>query len=241
MFRCDGKPVSLVILAGGESRRMKKSKALLPAPDRPLIERILTQVEGRFDEILISVSKGRTLPGLPQIQVEDEFPGRGPIEGVRCGVRAARHNAVAVIACDIPDIDIRFLARLIRAAEERDIAVPVTAAGDFEPLFAVYKKSVLPAVERLVATGNNSLIPLFSQCRTRTVPIKNPPWLKNLNTPEDYARFLRALKARGGAAKSGSNLQWFAKFRPGCKGRKTAGGPPARRPVPRRRPAREAD
>jgi len=178
---------------------MKKPKALLPAPDRPLIERILAQVEGRFDEILISVSKGRTLPGLPQIQIEDEFAGRGPIEGVRCGVRAARHNAVVVIACDIPDIDIRFLARLIRAAQERDIAVPVTAAGDFEPLFAVYKKSVLPAVERLVAAGDNSLIPLFSQCGTRTVPIKNPPWLKNLNTPEDYARFLRALKARGGA------------------------------------------
>lgn len=199
MFQCDGEPVSLVVLAGGESRRMEKAKALLPAPDRPLIERILTQVEGRFDEILISVSKGRTLPGLPQVQVEDEFAGRGPIEGVRCGVRAARHNAVAVIACDIPDINLEFLARLIRAAEEREIAVPVSAAGDFEPLFAVYKKSALPAVERLVATGDNSLIPLFSECRTRTVPIEDPSWLKNLNTPEDYARFLRALKARGGA------------------------------------------
>jgi len=241
MFRCDGKPVSLVVLAGGESRRMKKAKAFLPAPDRPLIERILAQVEGRFDEILISVSKRRTLPGLPCRQVKDEFPGRGPIEGVRCGIRAARHNAVAVIACDIPDIDIRFLSRLIRAAEEHDIAVPVTAAGDFEPLFAVYKKSVLPAVERLVVSEDNSLIPLFSRCGTRTVSIEDPSWLKNLNTPEDYARFLRALKARGGAAKSGSNLQWFAKFRSGCTGRKTTSGPPARRPVPRQRPAREAD
>jgi molybdopterin-guanine dinucleotide biosynthesis protein A len=196
MFRCDGKPVSLVVLAGGDSRRMKKAKVFLPAPDRPLIERILTQVEGRFDEILISVSKGRTLPGLPQVQVEDEFAGRGPIEGVRRGVRAARHEAVAVIACDIPDINLEFLARLIRAAEDHKIAVPVTAAGDFEPLFAVYKKSVLPAVERLVAAGTNGLIPLFSLCRTRTVPIDDPSWLKNLNTPEDYARYIRSLKTR---------------------------------------------
>ncbi|MBN2206873.1 MAG: molybdenum cofactor guanylyltransferase [Candidatus Aminicenantes bacterium] len=177
---------------------MKKDKALLPAPDRPLLERLLAQVEGRFDEILISVSRGRVLPGLPYPQVEDEVPGRGPIEGVRRGVRAARNETVAVIACDIPDINVRFLGRIIRAAAGRDIAVPVTAAGEFEPLLAVYRKSALPAVERLVASGENSLLPLFSICRTRTVPLGRTTWLKNINTPEDYARLLGALKTPRG-------------------------------------------
>jgi len=172
---------------------MKKIKALLPAPDRPLIERILAQIGGRFNEVLISVSKGQSLPGLPYRRIEDEKAGRGPIEGVRRGVQAAQNAAVAVIACDIPDIDVKFLARLVRAAAKHDIAVPVTAAGEFEPLFAVYRKSVLPALERLVASGDRSLIPLFTVCRTRTVPLGDSSWLKNLNTPEDYARFIRTL------------------------------------------------
>lgn len=196
-FISEGKPASLVILAGGESRRMKKTKALLPVPDQPLIERILAQVEGRFDEILISVSKGRSLPGLPYRRIEDEVPGRGPIEGVRRGLRAAKHRKAAVIACDIPDIDVAFLARLIRAADAHDIAVPVTPAGDLEPLFAVYRKSVLPAVERLVASGENSLVPLFAECKTRRVRLRDASWLKNLNTPEDYARYIRRLERPG--------------------------------------------
>jgi len=183
---------------------MRKNKALLPAPDRPLIERILAQVDGRFDEILISVSKGRTLPGLSCRRVEDEVSGRGPVEGVRRGLQAARNEAVAVIACDIPDIDIRFLARLIRAAAGHDVAVPFSAAGDFEPLFAVYRKSALSALERLVTSGENSLIPLFALCRTRMVPLGRAAWLKNLNTPADYARFLRSAAgpARNGAGRS---------------------------------------
>ncbi len=180
---------------------MKTAKALLPAPDRPLIDRVLAQLKGRFDEVLISVSRGRTLPGLPCRQVEDEIDGRGPIEGIRRGLGAASNEASAVIACDIPDIDLGFLGRLIRAAAGHEIAVPVTVRGEFEPLFAVYKKSVLPAVERLVASGENGLIPLFSMCKTRTIPLEDPSWLKNLNTPEDYARFLGSLKARGGNRK----------------------------------------
>ena len=193
---CGGRPVSLVVLAGGRSRRMRRNKALLPSPDRPLIERVLAQVEGCFDEILVSVSKERSLAGLPQRRVADEVPGRGPIEGIRRGLRAARNDAVAVIACDIPDIDIPFLRRLAGAAAGRDLAVPITAQGDFEPLFAVYRKSALPAIERLIASGENSLIPLFAACEAKTVPIRRASWLKNINTPEDYARFLAALRPR---------------------------------------------
>jgi molybdopterin-guanine dinucleotide biosynthesis protein A len=184
---------------------MRRDKALLPAPVRPLIERILAQVEGRFDEVLISVSGPRALPGLPYRRVADEVPGRGPIEGVRRGLRAARNDAVAVIACDIPDIDGKFLARLVRAADGCDIAVPLTAAGDFEPLFAVYRKSALTSVERLAASGENSLIPLYSMCRTRKVLLRKPSWLRNLNTPEDYARYLRTLKQDGGSSRATSD------------------------------------
>ena len=189
------KTASLIVLAGGRSRRMRAPKPLLPAPDRPLIERVLAQLDGRFAETLISVSKGGTLPGLPGRQVEDEVAGRGPIEGLRRGLAAASHPAAVVIACDIPDIDLGVLGRLMRAAAGVEIAVPVTPGGNFEPLFAVYKKAVLPVIDRLVASGENSLIPLFRACRTRTLPLADAAWLKNLNTPADYARFLRGVKS----------------------------------------------
>lgn len=226
-IRSDGEAMTAIALAGGRSRRMRADKAGLVVGDRTLLGHVLSQLEPYFEEILVSVSprqatglealsgskpSGRTKhaaacrrprPGV----VEDEIPGLGPLGGILSGLKAAANEACAVVACDIPDIDIPLLRSLARAAGDADIAVPVGPAGHFEPLFAVYRKPVVPEIEALLRNGERSILPLFGRCRTVVVRLEDATWLRNLNTREDYRSYLRTLtKRQTGRTEEGSRV-----------------------------------
>ena len=190
-FRCNGQPLSLVVLSGGSSRRMQWDKALLPAPEGTIIEHILKQLEDHFDEVLISVSSKEKFAFLKRRLVVDEKPGEGPMMGIKTALQATKNEKSFVIACDIPDIDLGFLQRLIQEAEHSDIALPISPGGRKEPLFAVYTKAVLPEMEKLLDKGVFSLLPLFERCKVQHVPMGENAWFKNLNTRKDYEDFLK--------------------------------------------------
>jgi molybdopterin-guanine dinucleotide biosynthesis protein A len=198
-FKCNGQPVALVVLAGGESRRMKQDKAVLPVPGgagATLIEWVLAQTRDYFEEVIISASPGQRLDFLPHRIAVDPLLGQGPLMGIQTGLSASPYQTNFILACDIPDIDIDFLKRVTAAAHGYDIAVPVTAADQYEPLFAVYQKTVLPKIEALLTSGTRQIIPLFSLCKTRTIPLPNGQILPNLNTPRDYQNFLKLLYSK---------------------------------------------
>jgi len=188
-------PLTLILLAGGTGRRMKRDKALLPAPGETLIERVLTQVEGFFAEALVSVSPGRRYDFLSVPQIPDAVEGLGPMAGILAGLKAARFDPAFVLACDIPVVDRGFIGRLVAAAEGFDAVVPRTSKG-LEPLLAIYRKTTVPLIERLLAEGKRSVLDLYPLCRTKIVDIGDPPWLHNINTPEEYEIFLRTVKSR---------------------------------------------
>jgi molybdopterin-guanine dinucleotide biosynthesis protein A len=146
---------------------MKRDKALLPAPDKPLIEGVLARVEGLFAEVLVSVSPGRRYDFLSFPQILDPAEGLGPLAGILAGLKAARHDPVFVLACDIPVLDRGFIGDLVAAAEGFDIAVPRTSKG-LEPLLAIYRKTVIDPIERLLADGKRSVLDLFPLSAGRT-------------------------------------------------------------------------
>ena len=220
---------SLIVLAGGKGRRMRADKANLPIPGGTLIGRVLLQVEGMFDEVLISVSRGQAVDAPSCRTVEDATPGQGPLAGILAGMKAAKNEVCAVLACDIPDIDVDFLKGLISKAHGFDIVVPISSGGLFEPLFAVYRRSVIPEIEALVQAGDFSILTLFDRCRTHKVRLKDSGWLRNLNTPEDYKKYLRELRR-------GPERIRTPKARPFQRGRKKGPVPGFPKPRPRRTP-----
>ena len=220
-IRYDRRPMTAIVLAGGKSSRMGRDKAGLAIGPRTLIEHVLAQLEPRFDEVVVSVSKGQSLPPgalrpdcRPQAPigervagaarlvradrvrvVEDDLIGLGPLVGIRAGLRAAANQSCAVFACDIPEIDFTQLRLLVRAAVRQgaEIAVPRGPSGRFEPLFAVYRKSVVPAIDALLAEETRTVISLFDRCRTTVVQLQDDRWLRNINTPSDYRSYLNSL------------------------------------------------
>src|SRR5947199_10194770 len=114
---------SLVILAGGRSRRMGRDKAGLPAGDRPLIEYLAQRLRPAVDEIIIAGgSASLELAGVRR--VDDRHPGMGPLAGMYAGFLAATHTLVSVVACDLHDVDARLRTLMRNVARDCDAVVP---------------------------------------------------------------------------------------------------------------------
>jgi len=187
-------PFSLIVLAGGESRRMNTAKALLPVKKTTLLEFVLAQLEDRFAETLISVSDVTPFEFLNRRLVEDDRKGYGPLMGIRSTLAVSSYEKNFVVACDIPTIPLDVFDRILRAAQISDLAVPIHTSGRIEPLFGVYSKSVLPSLDTLIRDDVHSLLPLFELCKTEFITLNESSWPKNLNTQKDYEEFLRGLK-----------------------------------------------
>jgi len=182
---------SAAILAGGKSSRMGQDKSLLPVRGKPLIRRIYEQLASRFDEILISTNEPEKHAFLGAGTIPDRVPGKGPLMGIASAVEAARHERVFVTACDIPVIDLDTVARMLVLAEDFDCVIPMSSVGH-EPLFAVYRKSAVPAMRDVLEAGERRISAVFPRVRTHFYDLGRAPWYRNLNTQEDVAAFVGA-------------------------------------------------
>lgn len=141
--------LSVVIQAGGESRRMGKDKALVLFLGYPLIERVLARVKPLADEILITTNQPQGFQYLGLPLVADRIGGRGALGGLFTALSAARNPLAAVVACDMPFVnpDILVAASDLLNENKIDAVIPMTAQGA-EPFHAVYRvQTCLPAIE----------------------------------------------------------------------------------------------
>uniref|UniRef100_UPI0022E4FB6A molybdenum cofactor guanylyltransferase n=1 Tax=Eggerthella sinensis TaxID=242230 RepID=UPI0022E4FB6A len=100
--------VTVVIQAGGESRRMGQSKATVPFAGRPLICRLVERLGPVADDLVITTNEPENLAFLhgefPQYRIQlvcDAFNVRGALPGLYTALQAARNPYVAVVACDM--------------------------------------------------------------------------------------------------------------------------------------------
>jgi len=191
-------PMSAVILAGGKSMRMEEDKSLLMVSGLTLIEKIARDIGPYFREIIISVNP-ETMDRysfLPFRAVADKEPGQGPLRGILTGLQASAHPVNFVMACDIPEIDGPFLQKMMwfTFTGQYDIVVPVTGEGKYEPLFAFYHRRLIPSIETLLEQGVRKVIELFPLHRVKYIPMEAADWYYNLNTIEEYRRYMKEIK-----------------------------------------------
>jgi molybdopterin-guanine dinucleotide biosynthesis protein A len=183
-------PVTAIILAGGESRRMGTDKARLQLNGKLAVEHLAHVLEPYFDDALVSVGADRaaTFAGLKT--VPDIRPGQGPLMGIVSALHASTTDVSFVIACDIPNVNLPLVFQLLSEAEGCEIAVPSLREGMFEPLFGVYAKRTAPAGEELLASGQRRIASLYGRCATKVVPVADASWYVNLNTPQEYDAYI---------------------------------------------------
>jgi len=180
-----------IVMAGGGSGRMGADKSLLPVNGQPIIESICEQLRGYFDQILISADEQEKLAFLGFEVVPDEIAGQGPLMGIASALEASSSELNFVVACDIPHIDMGWVEKMLAEADRSgaDVVVPTTGKDRFEPLFAVYRRSVLEAAREVLASGRQKITDIFGLCKVKYIDLGDADWLVNLNTRAEYEKF----------------------------------------------------
>ena len=185
-------------------------KATLPFGAETMLQRVVRLLGTVVSPIVVVAAQGQELPALPaEVTItRDEREARGPLEGLRAGLKALPESVEAayVTSCDVPLLVPAFVERMIELMGDHDIAV-MEVDGFPHPLSAVYRRKTLPHVESLLANDRLRPVFLFDAVRTRRVrpeemTVVDPELrtLRNLNTHEDYLAALeegRRQKAEG--------------------------------------------
>jgi len=189
--------VSAGILAGGKSSRMGRPKALLPFDGEPLIVHIVRQLQELLADIVVVGAPEQELPPLPVTLVRDDVAYQGPVGGIYYGLRAIGKEVCFVTSCDVPFLNLSLISYLISQIENYDVVAPYWQ-DRFQPLHAVYRRSVLPLLQQQLERGELRPIFLYEKVRTRKVSEDeirrfDPEGLSflNMNTPEDYQAALQ--------------------------------------------------
>jgi len=183
---------------------MGMPKALLPFGPELLLQRVVRLLAESVAPIVVVAAADQELPDLPAdaLIARDPDEYRGPLAGIAGGLAALdrRVDAAFVTSCDVPFLSAAFVRRVIERLGDADVAVP-RALGFHHPLAAVYRASVRPHVEALLAADRLRAVFLFDRVRTREIGADellevdpNLCSLSNLNQPADY---LAALAAAG--------------------------------------------
>jgi molybdopterin-guanine dinucleotide biosynthesis protein A len=187
---------TLLLLAGGESRRMGRSKALLPVGEVTLIEWMASRLGREFEHLLVSARDERQLPeSLRAHLVSDLRPGAGPLAGIESGLAATPYDVLVAVACDMPAVGVELSRRLVAASEGRDAAVP-RVAGRPEPTCAAYRRSAAAPISALLDAGRRRAADALHELDVRWLDDEPAAQFANLNTPEDCAGFLDALRKK---------------------------------------------
>jgi molybdopterin-guanine dinucleotide biosynthesis protein A len=199
-----------IVLCGGKSTRMGSPKALLPFGSETMLQRVVRLLGSVVTPIVVVSARDQALPMLPGYAriARDEQEGRGPLEGLRAGLKALPESVEAayITGCDVPLLVPAFVRLMIDLLGDHDIAV-MEIDGFTHPLSAVYRRSILPHVEALLADGRLRPAFLFDALKTRRVrpsevASADPDLLtlRNLNTPEDYREALKQATRPASAA-----------------------------------------
>ena len=144
-----------IILAGGNSSRMGRDKAMLPFNGTTLLQSVIDVVQPLFPLTLLSVRESRKEIALPQVL--DNQTNGGPLAGLVSALEIISTPWAFVVACDMPFIVPAMIERLAILRSGHQAVIPL-AHGYAQPLLAFYAQSCLPALREHLVNGNKSIL-----------------------------------------------------------------------------------
>ena len=207
--------LSLLILAGGKSSRMKKDKSQLPWQDSTTLTHMLTNsYVYPFERTVISSNRIIEPQELPDFirkktkqrehtteyihlsdkrrlsVVSDLYTDCGPLGGMEAAMRLYPSDCWLILAVDLPFYDFSRLPALLAAdTPEYDAVIPVIN-GRENPLAALYKGRVYEKIRTALADGDYRVRKIYNK---KAAFIDETPYARqylNMNTPIAYKEAL---------------------------------------------------
>jgi molybdopterin-guanine dinucleotide biosynthesis protein A len=208
-FDCDA---SGFVLAGGQSSRMGRDKALVSFGERPLIARTLAILREAGLSASIAGANPQANGALATFApiVDDSQPGFGPLAGICAALAAVATRFVVFLPVDLPLLPSSLIAYMLHRARITGRAVTVPSVNAFAQTFpVVLDRSVFLALQNDLHSGQlgcfsafqaaanvlgqpiaSVAVELLIQSGQVTHPMGWPAahWFLNVNTPQDLHR-----------------------------------------------------
>lgn len=163
--------VTSIVLAGGRSLRLGRSKALEVINGKGLIERVIERLRPVTERVLIVTSREQAdLPGIPGAEVlTDVYPGAGPLGGIYTGLLASESSHSIAVACDMPFLNTGLLRHMVGLCRGFDAVVPRWENGVIETLHAVYSRSCLEIMKMRLENKQLRITSFLNEVRVRYI------------------------------------------------------------------------
>ncbi len=207
--------LSLLILAGGKSSRMKKDKSQLPRQNSTMLTHMLTNsYVYPFERTVISANRIIEPQELPDFirkktkqgehtteyihlsdkrrlsVVSDLYTDCGPLGGMEAAMRLYPSDCWLILAVDLPFYDFSRLPALLAVdTPDFDAVIPIVN-GRENPLAALYKRRVYEKIRTALAGGDYRVREIYNKKATF---IDETPYARqylNMNTPIAYKEAL---------------------------------------------------
>ncbi len=181
---------------------MGESKAALEWGDSTLLHHAIeVLMECCWPIAVVARDEAQELPPLHTEceLIYDSQTGEGPLVGIASGLAFMAGQAVAnqcdtviALSCDTPYVDASVIRWLVSKLGDAEGAVP-EFEGHKHPACAIYRTSLLPALEARIASGERRARAITELDGVVTIPEQDVRafdpagrFLANLNSPDDY-------------------------------------------------------
>lgn len=199
------KEYSLLLLAGGRSRRMGRDKSNLLFQGKTFVEGLLEK--GEQLGIGSAYLSGKGIETVKAREIPDIYPDRGPLGGFHACMSVMETPYCLVLPVDVPQIPLEILEELLNAHRELgkegkgNQPLILRHGGRKEPLIGIYPTALAELAGEIIREKGAKVFALLEKSGYVCFDAEIPEQLvDNINTPEAY----EALLELQGAGSAGS-------------------------------------
>jgi molybdenum cofactor cytidylyltransferase len=191
-----------IVLAAGDSVRMRAPKAVLPAADgRPFVARIvqtlraagvanLAVVTGRDHEAVVDALRRAAQPA-PPIVVRNPDPSRGQLSSLWLGMDAVLDpvaEGLLVTLVDVPMLAVPTVTAVIDAWRRTRAPIVRPAIGDRHGHPVIFDRALFDELRRAPIEAGAKSVVRAHEPEILNVAVDDEGCLTDVDTPEDYRR-----------------------------------------------------
>lgn len=181
-------PHTAAILAGGESRRMGRTKASLPWSGEMTMLGSVAEVLRSITASVILVGGDGPACGLDHLP--DRHPGRGPIGGLETLCGSGLDDRYLVCPCDMPGLVPGLLQRLLSPVGGEVVIFASESGHPVSTLPMVISADVYPVIAEQVEAGDHALHRLLQRVETVQIALSGEEsrLLVDIDDPGTYEK-----------------------------------------------------
>lgn len=187
-----------LVLAGGESKRMKKDKGELDYHGKSQREHLLSLIRPLCSDTFLScnASQAEVLKQKFPL-IEDVFLGLGPMGGILSAFRTDPNVAWMTVACDLPYLSEKTLDDLLKHRNPSKVATAfLDPKGEFpEPLITLWEPRSYPVLLEYLSQGYSCPRKVLINSDVEILEAPDKKELYNVNHPEEYEEVVKELKS----------------------------------------------